>query len=138
MITPIHTVLQDDLNALTNWANVWQMEFNVSKCKILQVSTFTKHNYSYSMYSAISESVESHSYTWVCRYIIAKLLWSPHINSLCNKANRLIGFYRETFTHPADKHLVLPCLEYCASIWDPSQTSLSLIHPLEMVQHILC
>ena len=65
MITPIHTVLQDDLNALTNWANVWQMEFNVSKCKILQVSTFTKHNYSYSINSAISESVDSHSYLGV-------------------------------------------------------------------------
>ena len=32
-----HTVLQDDLSALTNWANVWQMEFNVSKCNILQL-----------------------------------------------------------------------------------------------------
>ena len=38
-ITTTHdrTVLQDNLNALTNWANVWQMEFNVSKCKVLQV-----------------------------------------------------------------------------------------------------
>ena len=52
-------VLQDDLNALTNWANVWQMEFNVSKCNILQVSTYTKRNYSYSMNSAALESVES-------------------------------------------------------------------------------
>ena len=32
-----HMVLQDNLNALTNWVNVWQMEFIVSKCKILQV-----------------------------------------------------------------------------------------------------
>ena len=65
MITPIHTVLQDDLNALTNWASVWQMEFNVSKCNILQVSTFTKNNYSYSMNSTALESVESHSYLGV-------------------------------------------------------------------------
>ena len=38
-ITPTHdhTVLQDDLSALTNWANVWQMEFNVSICKIPQL-----------------------------------------------------------------------------------------------------
>ena len=33
----------------------------------------------------------------------------------------------------AYKHLALPCLEYCASIWDPIQSS--LIHQLEMVQH---
>ena len=63
--TQDHIILQDDLNALTTWANIWQMEFNVSKCKILQVSTCTRHSYSYSMNGTILESVESHSYLGV-------------------------------------------------------------------------
>ena len=31
-----HTVLQQDLNTLTDWATLWQMEFNIRKCDILQ------------------------------------------------------------------------------------------------------
>ena len=72
-----HMVLQDDLNALTN-SNVWQMEFNVSKCKILQVSTCTKCNYVF-----FSMNIESQSDTG----IISCYIWSPHINSICSKAN---------------------------------------------------
>ena len=72
--------------------------------------------------------------TWVCRYIIIAM---EHINSICNKAN---SFLQRNLRHcsailkqTAYKHLVLSCREYCASLWDPSQTS--LIHQLEMVQH---
>ena len=114
------------------------MEFNVSKCKNLQVSTCTKCNYSYSTNGAGLESVESHSYLGV--QIHHQLLWNPHINSICNKANKLIGFLLRNLRHcppilkeTAYKQLVLPCLEYCTFIWDPFQTC--LIHQLEMVQH---
>ena len=31
--------LQDDLTTLILWANEWQMDFNISKCNILQVTT---------------------------------------------------------------------------------------------------
>ena len=66
-----------------------------------------------------------------------KLSWSLHVNNICNKANRLIGFLQRNLPirlkEVAYKHLVLPCLEYCASIWDPIQSS--LIRQLEMVQH---
>ena len=58
--TQDHTILQDDLNALTTWANAWQMEFNVSKCKILQISIRNRHIYSYSMNGITLESVDSH------------------------------------------------------------------------------
>ena len=37
-----HTILQNDLNSLDSRAFKWQMEFNVSKCKILQVSKCTR------------------------------------------------------------------------------------------------
>jgi len=32
-------ILQDDLMALMKWAETWQMDFNISKCSISQVTT---------------------------------------------------------------------------------------------------
>ena len=40
-----HTILQIDLNNLDSWASKWQMEFNASKCKILQVSKHTRSTF---------------------------------------------------------------------------------------------
>ena len=45
-----HWILQSDLDTLTTWIQSWQLEFNVSKCKILQVSTcYIKSLFSYQM-----------------------------------------------------------------------------------------
>ena len=34
-----HQILQNDLNLLTKWSTDWLMGFNISKCKILQITT---------------------------------------------------------------------------------------------------
>ena len=34
-----HQILQNDLNLLTKWSTDWLMDFNISKCKILQITT---------------------------------------------------------------------------------------------------
>jgi len=69
-----------------------------------------------------------------------KLSWDPHVNYICNKANRLLGFLkRNLYNAPLQikehvyKQLLLPSIEYCSAIWDPyHQTS---INKLEMIQH---
>ena len=33
-----HRVLQEDLNTLTKWADNWTMEFNIPKCKSMQIT----------------------------------------------------------------------------------------------------
>ena len=108
------------------------------KCKILQVSKCTKKNFFYSMKGIPLETVEEHSYLGVTLH--NKMSWKPHVNNICNKANRLIGFLKRNLYHcppnlkeTAYKHIVLPCLGYCASIWDPYYHN--LIHQLEMTQH---
>ena len=60
--------------------------------------------------------------------------------SHCNKSNKMIDFLWRNLHHcspnlkeTAYKHLVLPSLEYCASIWDPVHHN--LVHKLEMIQH---
>ena len=54
------------------------MEFNISKCKILQVSTHSL--FSYQMCGIPLEIVEQHSYLGVCLHY--KLSWQPHIDYL--------------------------------------------------------
>ena len=86
-----HQILQDDLDTLTAWSRTWRMEFNVSKSKILQVSTHcTKSLFSYQMYSIPLEIVEQHSYLGV--YLHHRMSWQNHIDFICKKANRLLGF----------------------------------------------
>ena len=92
----------------------------------------------YSMKGIPLESVEEHSYLGVTLH--HGMSWIPHINNVCNKANRLLGFLKRNLHHcpsglkeMAYKQLILPCLGYCAAIWDPFHHN--LINQLEMMQH---
>ena len=114
------TILQNDLNSLDSWASKWQMEFNVSKCK---VSKCTRSIFLYGMKRIPLESNEEHSYLGVTLH--HGMSWKPLIINVCNKANRLLGFLKRNLHHcssdlkeTAYKHLIIPCLGYCAPIWD--------------------
>ena len=63
-----------------------------------------------------------------------------YVNNVCNKANGLLGFLKRNLHHclsglkeMAYKQLILPCLGYCAAVWDPFHHN--LINQLEMIQH---
>ena len=87
-----HQILQDDLDTLTAWSRTWQMEFNISKCKTLQVSTTVPKA---SILPDVQHSfrncwaVPDH-YLGVCLH--HRMSWQPHIDFICNKANCLLGF----------------------------------------------
>ena len=83
------TSLQEDLTTLTKWANEWQMDFNVSKCNILQVNT---HHTAKNLNGVPLKLVENIKYLGI--YLNNKLSWHDHIDYICNKANRLLGFLR--------------------------------------------
>ena len=62
--------------------------------------------------------------------ISSNLNWSNHIESVCKKANRHLGFVNRQFKNsPPHIHAllyrtaVLPKLEYCGSVWDPHLAS---------------
>ena len=69
-----------------------------------------------------------------------KMSWHPHINQLCHKANRLLGFLTRNLRcsskilkEHAYRQFILPILEYCSAIWDPHH--FNAIYHLEMIQH---
>ena len=135
-----HAHLQEDLNTLTKWANDWKMMFNKSKCKIMQFTIHrNKSKYTYVMSNTPLETVEEHDYLGVRLH--HKLSWSPHINHIYNKVNRMLGFLNRNLYHAPQhikeytyKTLVLPSLDYCSAIWDPAYTKKDVLK-LEMLQH---
>ncbi len=40
--------LQNDLNSLVDWSAQWQLNFNISKCKVMHIGTKNNH-FTYSM-----------------------------------------------------------------------------------------
>ena len=73
--------------------------------------------------------------------IINKLLsWSPRVDRIRNKANRLLGSPKRNLLNASAhikeyvyKQLLMPFIEYCSAIWDPCH--LSDLNKLEMIQH---
>ena len=108
--------LQRDLNSLTQWASIWQMEFNVAKCNILQISN--RHNisqFNYTMQGVQLTTVKQHHYLGIL--LDQKLSWHPHMDQICNKANRPLGLLKRN----------LPKNNNCQTIREHSYKQLILV-----------
>ena len=117
--------LQADLNAITDWADKWQLSFNVDKCKVLHIGK-KNTNYVYSMrsgdYVSEIESVQTEKDLGV--RFDNELRFSDHINEICRKGFQRICLIRRTFTYKDEnmfltlyKSLLRPVLEYCSTVW---------------------
>ena len=85
-----HRILQQDLDRLTSWACLWQMEFNVKKC--YHISLTNKRAVvmlPYDMHGQVLEHVTSYDYLGV--RLTSKLNWKEHCDETSNKANRSLG-----------------------------------------------
>ena len=85
--------LQDDLTTLIKWTNEWQMDFNISKCNILQVTTHhTDKNFTYHMNGVPLKLVERIKYLGI--YSNNNHGTITLTTYVFNKANRLLSFLR--------------------------------------------
>ena len=120
-------VIQPELTKLQEWTELWNLYFNVNKCKILHVG---RNNPRHEYYMKVNKDT--------CRVDVCneekdlgitfdeKLSFDIHINSCINKANKMIGLIKRTFLfldkdtfNRLYKALVRPHLEYGISIWSP-------------------
>ena len=110
------------------------------KCNMMQLTNkrINKIEASYTLEGTVVENVDSIKYLGVT--ITNVLKWNTHINNICTKANRTLGFLRRNlFSCPQDvkeaayKGLVRPVLEYGSSVWDPHTKCLQ--EELEKVQN---
>ena len=127
--------LQRDIDRLGCWAWKWRMRFQPVKCNMMQLkrNRIKKAHASNTLEGTVLENVESIKIT-------NGLRWNTHVSSICNKANRTLGFLRRDLyscphevTEAAYKGLVCPVLEYGTLVWDPQ--SVVLQEELESVQN---
>jgi len=113
--------LQQDLVTVSNWAKKWQMEFNVSKCKIIY---FGKRNigYKYSMNGHALEEVATEKDLGVT--FSSDLKSATHCKEVYSKANRILGLISRTIKYKSPtvlinlyKSLVRPHLDYCSMVY---------------------
>ena len=105
------------------------MEFHPGKCTTLPVTRRRQPlNSNYHLHNHQLEVVTSAKYLGVA--ITNDLSWDKHVNSICAKANKTLGFLRRNLKisssqlkDTAYKALVRPILEYACTVWDPYKTS---------------
>ena len=129
MYRPIHSIqdqmsLQSDLKSLEEWADTWGMKFNALKCQILSISRSKRISYFYNLCGHILQTVDQAKYLGVI--ISEDLSWSPHVQSVYNRASSSLGFLRRNLRRCPAKlketsyiTLVRSIMEYACPIWDP-------------------
>ena len=126
--------LQADLNKLAEWGQRWLMEFNAEKCQVLRV-TRRRHivEHQYTLHGKELETCTAAKYLGIT--ISSDLRWNKHVDEVCSKANKTLGFLRRNLRVSSPKlktlayfSLVRPLVEYAAPAWDPhtDKTSTSL------------
>ena len=85
-----HQLLQQDLNALSNWATKWQMKFNMNAVFCSYLNTSTKVYFHILLAGERLSTVDQHPYLGV--QLDHHLSWRPQINYVCSKATRTLNF----------------------------------------------
>ena len=122
--TEDQAILQSDLHKLEEWAKLWGMRFNASKCNIMHIARLKPVTKFYELCRQILETVDSAKYLGI---IISKdLQWHEQVCSVAKKASATLHFIARNLRHCprstralAYTSLVRPKLEYSASAWDP-------------------
>ncbi len=130
--------LQKDLDALKKWADTWGMRFNASKCQVMRISrSRTPYERYYKLCNEILDQVDKTKYLGVT--ISDELSWSPHIENITSKANKVLGILRRNLKHcptnlkeTAYLTMVRSILEYACAVWDPHlQKDINLIERVQ-------
>ena len=117
------TNIQDSLDKLKEWAEVWQMQFNASKCKVLH---FGKKNqkHQYKLGDFVLETADSEKDLGV--HVQNNLKCEKHIDEAVKRGNSILGQIYRTMEFKSKENilplylsLVRPHLEYCVQAWSP-------------------
>ena len=85
--------LQQDLNSMVKWSNVWLMRFNAANCHQLKTTRQRKFlPTKYSFNSIQFQEVSHHPYLGV--QLSSDHTWKYHISNIAGKAHRILNFLR--------------------------------------------
>ena len=121
--------LQIDMNKLVDWADQWQLKFNAEKCTVLHLGKknsqfdYEMRNHHCNDRTTLSKSNLEKD---LGINVDTQLQFSKHIEIQVNKANRILGLIRRSFTFLSLESmrmlfiaLVRPHLEFSSSVWAP-------------------
>ena len=122
-----HHILQKDLHSIFDWAKMWQMEFNVSKCRVLHMGKINpKLQYFVYNNGNLTTLTETNSEKDLGVYFDEQLSFDIHVNFCVERATRLLGLIHRSFCGLNSnayvtiyKTIVRSGLEYANSIWHP-------------------
>lgn len=118
-------IMQDCLNKLYEWGQVWNMDFNVAKCKIMHCG-YNNKKFDYNINGVSLEKISSERDIGVC--FTSNLKPSQQCQEAANKARSVLGQITRCF-HYRDKVVFLRLykqyvrthLEFSSSVWSPWQ-----------------
>ena len=143
-----HEIIQNDIDALFNWAETNKMKFHPQKCKVLSVayrggldsmwSMFPFQYFTYNLNGTELEFVKNEKDLGVI--VTSKLNWEENILALCLKASSRLGLMNRSLHFVKDQKqkrafylaLVRSIFEHCSVIWRP--TSLQMNQKVESIQ----
>ena len=132
--------LQMDINTIYDWVQQSGLTLNTTKTQLLVISRL-RHRPTIHLSVCGASVSESSSVNYLEVTLASDLSWAPHIDLVCQKAKHQAGLiYRQFYyASPACKSqlyrsLVLPTLDYCSSLWDP--THVTYTKKLEDVQKL--
>ena len=86
--------LQNDINNLTEWSKMWQLPFNVGKCKCMLIGKGKSHH-SYQLDQNMLENVKEEKDLGVI--IDNQLKFHTHTSASVKKANSILGLIKRSF-----------------------------------------
>ena len=123
------SILQQDLDRLSEWVHTWQLRFNVSKCVVIRCTRSQSpiiHNYELNNHTLTI--TDRHTYLGVL--LDKHLSWSPHVSKITGKASRTLNFLKRNLSNCSTQvkaaaylAMVRPQLEYASVVWDPIYNS---------------
>ena len=87
-------LLQQDINSIAEWASLWQMKFNVTKCCCIHFSSSQTGYFSntYMLYNTLLPCSNHCKYLGVT--LQSDLKWDQHIKEKIANANSTLGLLR--------------------------------------------
>lgn len=86
-------LLRNNLQAVVEWCDLWQMSVNTNKCKVMEIS----HRIS-SIYSISDIALDSVTcYKYLSANITSNMSWKTHTDHIISNTNSMLGYLRRHF-----------------------------------------
>ena len=134
------TSLQEDLNRIMTWSEIWKLPLNASKCSVLSLSLKKKPiSVTYTLGDNVLKRVSVQKDLGI--FIDSRLTFIPHVDSIIKKANHMCGLIWRNFRSLKNEHvlrtlfcsLIRPHLESCTVVFN--YISAYQAHRIERVQY---